>query len=172
MAQKKEFQLAIEQIAAEKNIPLEKIIETIEAALAAAYRKDFGTPEQNIRVKFNVEDGSSKVFDVKTVVESIPEDPEEQKEAGIKQKLCCLSLADSRTVAIGKEPIRVGEKIIGWVAAGGFGYSVGKSIIYAYLPIEYSKVGTKLMVEFFGENVGAVVEPSPLWDPKADRIRA
>ena len=62
-----------------------------------------------------------------------------QKEAGIKQKLCCLTLADSRTEAIGKEPIRAGDKIIGWVAAGGFGYSVGKSIIYAYLPIEYSK---------------------------------
>jgi hypothetical protein len=28
------------------------------------------------------------------------------------------------------------------------------------------------MVEFFGENVGAVVEPSPLYDPKGDRIRA
>jgi len=86
MAQKKEFQLAIEQIAAEKNIPLEKIVETIEAALAAAFRKDFGTPEQNIRVKFNVEDGSSKVYDVKTVVEEIPEDPEQQKESGINPK--------------------------------------------------------------------------------------
>jgi 4-methylaminobutanoate oxidase (formaldehyde-forming) len=95
-----------------------------------------------------------------------------QKEAGIKQKLCCMTLADSRTVAIGKEPIRVGDTIIGWVAAGGFGYSVGKSIVYAYLPVEYAKVGTQLMVEFFGENVGAIVEPSPLWDPKGDRIRA
>ena len=95
-----------------------------------------------------------------------------QKEAGIKQKLCCLTLADSRTVAIGKEPIRTGDKIIGWVAAGGFGYSVGKSIIYAYLPIEYSKVGTELMVEFFGEQVGALVEQMPLWDPKGERIRA
>jgi N utilization substance protein A len=86
MAQKKEFQLAIEQIAAEKNIPLEKIVETIEAALAAAFRKDFGTPEQNIRVKFNVEDGSSKIYDAKTVVEEIPEDPEQQKESGINPK--------------------------------------------------------------------------------------
>src|SRR3990167_3767639 len=86
MAQKKEFQLAIEQIAAEKNIPVEKIIETIEAALAAAFRKDFGTPDQNIKVKFNVEDGSSKVYDVKTVVEAIPEDPEQQKETGVNPK--------------------------------------------------------------------------------------
>jgi len=95
-----------------------------------------------------------------------------QKEAGIKRKLCCMTLSDSRTEAIGKEPIRAGDKSIGWVAAGGFGYSVGKSIVYAYLPTEYSKVGTELMVEFFGEQVGAVVEASPLWDPKGERIRA
>ena len=77
-----------------------------------------------------------------------------QKEAGVKQKLCCLTLADSRTIALGKEPIRAGDKIIGWVAAGGYGYSVGKSIIYAYLPMEFSKVGTELEVEFFGRRYG------------------
>mgnify|MGYP006181577989 CR=1 FL=1 len=61
---------------------------------------------------------------------------------------------------------------IGWVAAGGFGYSVGKSIIYAYLPVDCTKVGTKLHVEFFGERVEAEVVQSPLWDPKGERIRA
>jgi glycine cleavage system aminomethyltransferase T len=96
-----------------------------------------------------------------------------QKESGIKQKLCCLTLSDSRTVALGKEPIRTKDgKIIGWVASGGYGYSVGKSILYAYLPIEYSKTGTELEVEFFGEQVGAVVAQAPLWDPKGERIKA
>lgn len=86
MSQKQEFQLAIEQIAAEKNIPLESIVQTIEAALAAAYRKDFGQPDENIKVKFDVKTGGSKVFDVKTVVDKIPEDPEEQKEAEINPR--------------------------------------------------------------------------------------
>ena len=96
-----------------------------------------------------------------------------QKESGIKQKLCCLTLSDSRTVALGKEPIRTKDsQIIGWVASGGYGYSVGKSIIYAYLPIEYAKAGTELEVEFFGEQVGAVVAQAPLWDPKGERIKA
>ena len=64
-------------------------------------------------------------------------------------------------------------KTIGWVAAGGYGYSVKKkSIVYAYLPIEYSKPGTKLEVEFFGEQIGAVVASSPLWDPKGEQVRA
>ncbi len=95
-----------------------------------------------------------------------------QKEAGIKQKLCCMTLADSRTIALGKEPIRAGEEIISWVAAGGYGYSVCKSIIYAYLPIEYAKAGTELQVEFFGEQVQATVVQSPLWDPKGERVRS
>jgi N utilization substance protein A len=42
---------------------------TIEAALAAAYRKDFGQKNQNIKVEYNPENGASRVWDVKTVVE-------------------------------------------------------------------------------------------------------
>jgi N utilization substance protein A len=60
---------AIKQICEEKNIKPESVIETIEAALAAAYRKDFGTKNQNIKVEFNPETGDFRVFDVKTVVD-------------------------------------------------------------------------------------------------------
>lgn len=60
---------AIEEICAEKNIPYDSVIETIEAALAVAYRKDFGQPNENVEVEFNVDDGTSRVFDVKTVVD-------------------------------------------------------------------------------------------------------
>ncbi|NOT03813.1 MAG: FAD-dependent oxidoreductase [Anaerolineales bacterium] len=94
-----------------------------------------------------------------------------QKAEGIKRKLCTLTLSDDRTIVLGKEPIRAGDKIVGWVASGGFGYSVNKSIAYAYLPMEYAKVGTKLQVECFGEQVGAEVAQAVLWDPKAERIR-
>ncbi len=82
-----------------------------------------------------------------------------------------MTIADNRTIMLGKEPIRVGDKIVGWVASGGFGYSVNESIAYAYLPMEYAKVGTKLEIEYFGEKVGAQVAQAVLWDPKAERIR-
>jgi glycine cleavage system T protein len=97
-----------------------------------------------------------------------------QKAAGLKRKLCCLSLADSRVIVQGKEPIRTGdgEQIISWVASGGYGYTVAKSIVYAYLPPAYSQPGTGLEIEIFGERVGALVEKEPLWDPKGTRIRA
>jgi 4-methylaminobutanoate oxidase (formaldehyde-forming) len=101
------------------------------------------------------------------------EDLLEQKKVGLKRKLCCLTLSDNRTIALGKEPIRSKEgKTIGWVASGGFGYSVEKSIIYAYLPVEYLNTSTEYEVEFFGEQVGAVVAQSPLWDPKGERIKS
>jgi len=97
-----------------------------------------------------------------------------QKAEGLKQKLCCLALADTRVIALGKEPVRAAGKdeIISWVTSGGYGYSVGESIAFAYLPVEYAKAGTKLEIEFFGEIVGAEVRKSPLWDPKGERIRA
>lgn len=62
------FGLAIEQIVAEKGISKEKVLETIEAAIAAAYRKDLGERGQDIRAEFNEVDGSTRIFKVMTVV--------------------------------------------------------------------------------------------------------
>lgn len=59
---------AIQQICDEKGISYDAVIETIEAALAAAYRKDFGQKNQNIKVIFDAESGGTRVFDVKKVV--------------------------------------------------------------------------------------------------------
>ena len=71
-----ELSNAIKQICDEKDLSFEAVIATIESALAAAYRKDFGEKNQNIKVEFDPETGKSKVFDVKTVVEDMP--PEEE----------------------------------------------------------------------------------------------
>ena len=60
---------AIRQICEEKELTPESVIETIEAALAAAYRKDYGQKTQNIKVKFNPETGGTEVWDEKEVVE-------------------------------------------------------------------------------------------------------
>jgi transcription termination/antitermination protein NusA len=78
---------AINQLSEEKDIPAESVIETIEAALAAAYRKDFGEKNQNIKVNFDSETGDFDVFDVKTVVEDmeIPE-AEEEEDGGDEKK--------------------------------------------------------------------------------------
>ncbi len=59
---------AIKQICDEKGIPYETVIATIEAALAAAFRKDFGNKNQNLQATFNPETGGTRIFDVKTVM--------------------------------------------------------------------------------------------------------
>jgi N utilization substance protein A len=69
MAQDSELTQAIKQICEEKNVPYDSVIKTIEAALAVAFRKDFGEKNQNIRVEFNTETGGSKIFDIKEVID-------------------------------------------------------------------------------------------------------
>ncbi|MDD4901277.1 MAG: transcription termination factor NusA [Patescibacteria group bacterium] len=73
---------AIKQICEEKNLSYEAVLETIESALAAAYRKDFGEKNQNIKVEFDPEAAKSKVFDMKTVVEDMPEIEEAEGDDG------------------------------------------------------------------------------------------
>ncbi len=65
---------AIQALCEEKNLSFEVVMETIEAALAAAYRKDFGNKQQNIKVKFDPETAGVEMWDVKTVVEDIEEE--------------------------------------------------------------------------------------------------
>jgi transcription termination/antitermination protein NusA len=69
-----ELSSAIRAVCEEKGLSYESVVETIETALAAAYRKDFGQKNQNIKVKFNPETGDSKIYDSKTVVADLPED--------------------------------------------------------------------------------------------------
>ena len=81
---------AIKQICEEKKIPYASVLETIEAALASAFRKDFGDREkpQNIKVQFDPETARMRVFDVKTVVEDmeLPEEETEEKKVEVKEK--------------------------------------------------------------------------------------
>jgi len=63
------FNSAIDQICEEKGISKEKVIETIEMAIAAAYKKDYGHKGQNIRAKFDLVSGQAKMFQIKIVVD-------------------------------------------------------------------------------------------------------
>jgi 4-methylaminobutanoate oxidase (formaldehyde-forming) len=87
------------------------------------------------------------------------------------RRLCCLVLADPRAVALGSEPVRVEGAAVGRVTSGGYGYSVARSIAYAYLPSERSGPGQPVEVEIFGEWVGGEVATEPLFDPTGERVR-
>jgi 4-methylaminobutanoate oxidase (formaldehyde-forming) len=96
----------------------------------------------------------------------------EAKEAGPRTRLCCLTLADPRSVALGNEPVRIAGEIAGRVTTGGYGYTVERSIAYGYLPPEHAEAGAAVEVEIFGEWVEGEVASEPLLDPKGERIRA
>jgi len=65
----KSFASAIEQICEEKGISEKKVLETIEMALAAAYKKEYNRKGQNIKVKFDLKTGQMKIFQVKLVID-------------------------------------------------------------------------------------------------------
>ena len=84
------------------------------------------------------------------------------------QRLRCLLLEDPRAVALGNEPVRAGGEIRGRVTSGGYGYSVERSIAYAYLPAE---LDGPVEVEVFGDWIPAEVAAEPLFDPDGERVR-
>jgi glycine cleavage system T protein len=92
--------------------------------------------------------------------------------APLERKLCCLVLDDPRAVALGSEPVRVGDALVGRVTSGGYGYTVDRSIAYAYLPVDDAIEGTRVAVEIFGRWVDATVTAEPLVDPAGTRLRA
>jgi 4-methylaminobutanoate oxidase (formaldehyde-forming) len=87
------------------------------------------------------------------------------------RRLRCLVLADPRSVALGNEPVRVDGGIAGRVTSGGYGYTVERSIAYAYLPADIA-VGTEVEIDIFGEWVAGEVAREPLFDPRGERVRA
>src|SRR3989339_1457398 len=65
----KTFKSALEQLEEERKIPKEKILDAIEQAMAAAYKKDYGKKGQIIRAKFDLETGKTDFFQIKIVVD-------------------------------------------------------------------------------------------------------
>jgi glycine cleavage system aminomethyltransferase T/glycine/D-amino acid oxidase-like deaminating enzyme len=89
------------------------------------------------------------------------------------QRLVCLVLDDPRAVALGSEPVRAASgEIAGRVTSGGYGYAVGASIAYAYVPAALARPGTEVAVDIFGDWVPAEVRAEPLYDPRGERVRA
>ncbi len=93
-----------------------------------------------------------------------------RRESPAPERLACLVLDDPRSVALGSEPVRMGGEMVGRVTSGGFGYAVGRSIAYAFIPAS-AAIGSQVEVEIFGRWVPGRVSEEPLYDPKGRRIR-
>ena len=73
---------------------------------------------------------------------------------------------------MGKEPVFVDGLPAGYVTSAAFGFSVGCSIAYAWLPAEVAQPGTAVEIESFGERLRAVVAAEPLFDREMARLRS
>ena len=73
------------------------------------------------------------------------------------QTLCYLTLNDPTAIVMGKEPVLVDGKVLGYVTSAGYGYSLGRCIAYAYLPPGYSTPGTTVTTEYFDQPLTATV---------------
>jgi transcription termination/antitermination protein NusA len=79
----KTMKSALEQLEVERKIPREKIVDAIEQALAAAYKKDYGKKGQIIRAKIDIETGVMEFYQIKIVVDETlvrPEDTDPEEE--------------------------------------------------------------------------------------------
>ena len=92
---KSDFLIALTQLAAERHLPKEQVLQAIEVALASAFKKDNPASGQNISVKLNPNTGDVDVFALRTVVEVV-EDP--AREIGLKD-----AQVVQKSIAIGEE---------------------------------------------------------------------
>jgi 4-methylaminobutanoate oxidase (formaldehyde-forming) len=95
------------------------------------------------------------------------------RQAGLTRKLCTLVLdGDEYTQIYGGEAVYHEGKVIARVRSGGFGYTLKKNILYAYLPLELAKPGTTLELELIEGRRRGQVTTTVLFDPKGERLHA
>src|SRR5215471_17161372 len=84
----KQLALALRTIAEEKNLPEDVVKDVVEQALAAAYRRDYGDREQEVRVNMNLNTGDVDAYVMKEVVEDVESAAYEisLKDAGVMKK--------------------------------------------------------------------------------------
>lgn len=88
----KQFMFAIDQIAEEKNISKDRIVEVIEQAIAAAYKKDYGTRNQMLKAKLDGDAGTFQIFQHRKVVTTFEEEVE--NEEGEKEMVMYINLPE------------------------------------------------------------------------------
>jgi glycine cleavage system aminomethyltransferase T/glycine/D-amino acid oxidase-like deaminating enzyme len=96
---------------------------------------------------------------------------EGRSEQTSRRRLTCLTLDDPAAVVMGKEPVFVDGAPAGYVTSASYGYSIERTVAYAWLPGAVSVPGTAVTVEYFGARLAATVAAEPLFDAQMERIR-
>jgi glycine cleavage system aminomethyltransferase T/glycine/D-amino acid oxidase-like deaminating enzyme len=88
------------------------------------------------------------------------------------RRLRTVTLDDPARVVLGGETVYAGGRAVGSVTSAAYGYSVGRAVAYAWLPLELAHTGAEVEIGWFTERLGAHVTDDALWDPDGHRVRA
>jgi glycine cleavage system aminomethyltransferase T/glycine/D-amino acid oxidase-like deaminating enzyme len=88
------------------------------------------------------------------------------------RSLACLTIDDPGEVVMGKEPVLVDGRPVGYVTSAAYGYTIGKGIAYAWLPADLAVPGQEAEIRYFDRGVRATVAAEPLFDPTMARLRS
>ena len=90
---------------------------------------------------------------------------------GVSRALTCIVFDSISAAALGNEPVRIDGALVGRVTSGSLGYSVNRSVAYAYLPTNLAKTGRRCEVYLFGVWSPASIADAVLVDPAGLRVR-
>lgn len=137
----KQLSLAVRAIADEKNLPEETVLSVIEQAIAAAWRRDNGERDQEVRSEFNMQDGTAQVFVGREVVEVVGSDAHE------------ISLEEARKV---KPDAEIGDMIEESHEVTGFGRVAAQTAKQVVLQ-RLREAEREVVLEEYEDKIGTVV---------------
>lgn len=89
-----------------------------------------------------------------------------------RQRVVTLQFAEDSSIVYGWEPVLIGEKVIGRIAGGEYGYSVGAFLAHAFIDTDDAVAGTEVEVQRTGVRYQASIVDGPLFDPQNLRLKA
>jgi N utilization substance protein A len=137
----KQLTLSVRTIAEEKNLPEETVLSVIEQAIAAAWRRDNGERDQDVRAELNINDGTANVFVSREVVEEVGSDAVE------------VSLEDARKV---KKDAQVGDVIEEKYEVKSFGRVAAQTAKQVVLQ-RLREAEREVVLEEYEDKIGTVV---------------
>lgn len=137
----KQLVLAIRTIAEEKNLPEETVLDVVEQAIAAAWRRDNADREQDVRAELNTNNGTAKVFVIREVVEEV-ENP-----------LTQISLSDAKKIKADVELGGVIEDEHEAVTFGRVAAQTAKQVVLQKL----REAEREVVMEEYSDKIGTVV---------------
>lgn len=137
----KQLTLAVRTIAEEKNLPEDVVLSVIEQAIAAAWRRDNGERDQEVRAELNVNDGTAVVYVGREVVETVGSDAHE------------ISLEDARKE---KKDAEIGDIIENKHEVESFGRVAAQTAKQVVLQ-RLREAEREVVLEEYEDKIGTVV---------------